>query len=49
VHGGLRYLQYGNSGLTALALRERDRLLAVYPQLTQRLRFFFAVCAAGHR
>jgi len=40
VHGGMRYLKYGKVALTALALRERDRLLHDYPDLTRELRFY---------
>lgn len=40
LHGGLRYLKYGKVALTALALRERDRVMRDYPELSNGLRFY---------
>ncbi len=39
VHGGLRYLKQGKIGLTRASVRERQRLLSVYPGLVTPLSF----------
>src|SRR4051794_9037612 len=39
IHGGLRYLEYGQLGLVHEALRERGRLLRNAPHLVQPLPF----------
>ncbi|MDR5741452.1 glycerol-3-phosphate dehydrogenase [Caballeronia sp. LZ016] len=39
IHGGLRYLEYGEFGLVRKALREREVLLSVAPHLIAPLRF----------
>jgi len=39
VHGGLRYLEYGEVGLVRESLRERDRLVRLAPHLVQPLGF----------
>ena len=39
IHGGLRYLEYGDVGLVAKALRERARLLRLAPHAVRPLRF----------
>lgn len=38
VHGGLRYLEYGEVGLVRESLAERDRLLRLAPQFVRPLR-----------
>ena len=39
IHGGLRYLEYGDFKLVREALREREVLLAVAPHLVRPMRF----------
>ncbi len=39
IHGGLRYLEYGDFKLVREALREREILLAVAPHLVRPMRF----------
>ena len=39
IHGGLRYLEYGDIGLVSKALRERGRLLRLGPHRVRGLRF----------
>jgi glycerol-3-phosphate dehydrogenase len=39
IHGGLRYLEYGELGLVREALKERERLLAIAPHIVRPLRF----------
>ncbi len=39
IHGGLRYLEYGEFRLVREALAERERLLAIAPHLVHPLRF----------
>ena len=39
IHGGLRYLEYGEIGLVRESLRERERLLDQYPHLVKPLEF----------
>jgi glycerol-3-phosphate dehydrogenase len=43
VHGGLRYLEEGDLGLVAEALRERQVLLGIAPHLVRPLPFVFPV------
>lgn len=43
VHGGLRYLKQGKFLLTRSAVRERERLLKVYPGLVTPLEFIMPV------
>jgi len=45
IHGGLRYLQYGEFGLVRESLRERERLLASVPHLVRPLTFLLPVYA----
>src|SRR5258708_23005111 len=45
IHGGLRYLEYGEIGLVRESLRERDRLLRQSPHLVRPLRFLLALDA----
>lgn len=45
IHGGLRYLEYGEIGLVRESLRERDRLLQQSPHLVRPLRFLLALDA----
>jgi len=56
IHGGLRYLEYGDFKLVAESLHERDRLLRVAPQFVTPLRLqipvrrrFGGFIAAGFR
>jgi glycerol-3-phosphate dehydrogenase len=39
IHGGLRYLEYGEISLVRAALTERERLLAIAPHIIEPLRF----------
>jgi glycerol-3-phosphate dehydrogenase len=41
IHGGLRYLQYGDLGLVFEALSERRRLMATAPHLCRPIEFLF--------
>jgi glycerol-3-phosphate dehydrogenase len=41
IHGGLRYLQYGDFGLVFEALTERRRLMATAPHLCRPVEFLF--------
>ena len=43
IHGGLRYLEYGEVGLVRESLAERDRLLRLAPHLVKPLRFYLPV------
>ena len=43
VHGGLRYLEYGELSLVRESLAERNRLLRLAPHLVRRLGFFVPV------
>jgi len=43
VHGGLRYLKQGKFLLTRSAVRERQRLLTVYPGLVEPLNFIMPI------
>jgi glycerol-3-phosphate dehydrogenase len=43
VHGGLRYLEYGEVGLVRESLAERDRLLRLAPHLVAPLAFYAPV------
>jgi glycerol-3-phosphate dehydrogenase len=43
IHGGLRYLRYGEVGLVREALREREILLATAPHLVRPLTFVLPV------
>jgi len=43
IHGGLRYLEYGDFHLVAESLHERDRLLRVAPQFVTPLRLHIPV------
>ncbi|WDP92494.1 MAG: glycerol-3-phosphate dehydrogenase/oxidase [Desulfobacter sp.] len=45
VHGGLRYLKEGKFLLTRSAVKERERLLALYPGLVNPLEFIMPVYA----
>jgi len=40
VHGGLRYLEYGEVGLVRESLAERDRLVRLAPHLVRPLEFY---------
>ncbi|MBI5761180.1 MAG: glycerol-3-phosphate dehydrogenase/oxidase [Planctomycetales bacterium] len=43
IHGGLRYLEYGDFALVRESLVERERLLRLAPQFVQPLRLFIPV------
>jgi glycerol-3-phosphate dehydrogenase len=43
IHGGLRYLEYGEIGLVRESLRERERLLEQLPHLVRPLQFLLAL------
>ena len=43
IHGGLRYLEYGELGLVRESLAERDRLVRLAPHLVQPLSFYLPV------
>lgn len=43
IHGGLRYLEYGDVGLVRESLNERERLLRLAPQFVRPLRLFIPV------
>lgn len=43
IHGGLRYLEYGEFDLVRESLAERTRLFRLAPQFVQPLRFFIPV------
>jgi glycerol-3-phosphate dehydrogenase len=43
IHGGLRYLEYGEIGLVRESLAERDRLVRLAPHLVAPLPFFVPV------
>lgn len=56
VHGGLRYLEYGELGLVRESLVERDRLATLAPHLVRPLAFYLplqrrfgGLCAAAAR
>ncbi len=46
VHGGLRYLEYGEVGLVRESLHERDRLVRLAPHLVRPLEFSLPVRTA---
>lgn len=46
IHGGLRYLEYGDLGLVRESLIERERLLESAPHFVRPLRLFIPVQAA---
>ncbi|MHB0960230.1 MAG: glycerol-3-phosphate dehydrogenase/oxidase [Pirellulaceae bacterium] len=43
IHGGLRYLEYGDFSLVRESLEERERLLQLAPQFVQPLQLFIPV------
>jgi glycerol-3-phosphate dehydrogenase len=43
IHGGLRYLEYGEFGLVRESLAERDRLVRLAPHLVEPLPFYVPV------
>lgn len=43
IHGGLRYLEYGDVGLVRESLQERERLLTSAPHFVRPLRLFIPV------
>jgi glycerol-3-phosphate dehydrogenase len=45
IHGGLRYLEYGELRLVRESLRERERLLGIAPHLVHPIRFVLPHCA----
>ncbi len=48
IHGGLRYLEYGELGLVRESLRERERLRSERPHLVRPLKFLLALPAGGN-
>ncbi|MEA3000970.1 MAG: glycerol-3-phosphate dehydrogenase [Sphingomonadales bacterium] len=44
IHGGLRYLEYGDIRLVREALRERETLLRIAPHIVRPLRFVLPHC-----
>ncbi len=46
IHGGLRYLEYGEFRLVREALRERERLLTIAPHIIRPMRFVLPLTAA---
>jgi glycerol-3-phosphate dehydrogenase len=49
IHGGLRYLEYGELGLVYESLRERERLLALAPHLVEPLELCIPVYRGARR
>jgi glycerol-3-phosphate dehydrogenase len=49
IHGGLRYLEYGEIGLVRESLQERERLLAGNGHLVRPLNFLLALPPDSHR
>ncbi len=49
IHGGLRYLESASLRLVRESLAERERLLALAPDLVTRQAFHIPVYASGHR
>lgn len=49
IHGGLRYLEYGEIPLVFESLHERRRLRRIAPHLVRRLRLKIPVYKGGHR
>lgn len=49
IHGGLRYLEYGEIGLVRESLRERQRLLREKPQLVHPMHFVLALDEKSRR
>lgn len=43
IHGGARYLRYGDVGLVREAIRERDRLVRLAPHFVRTLAFFMPI------
>ncbi len=43
IHGGLRYLEHGELGLVRESLRERKRMLQMYPHLVNPMQFLLAL------
>lgn len=49
IHGGLRYLEYGEVGLVRESLRERERLLRLAPHLVKPLPMLIPIYAGQRR
>lgn len=49
IHGGLRYLEYGEVGLVRESLRERERLLRLAPHLVKPLPMLIPIYAHARR
>ena len=49
IHGGLRYLEYGEIGLVRESLRERERLFRIAPHLVRPLAFIVPVYETSAR
>jgi glycerol-3-phosphate dehydrogenase len=49
IHGGLRYLEYGEVGLVRESLRERERLLRLAPHLVRPLQMLIPIYSGQRR
>jgi glycerol-3-phosphate dehydrogenase len=49
IHGGLRYLEYGELGLVYECLRERETLLSIAPHLVRPLPMFIPIYEGARR
>lgn len=49
IHGGLRYLEYGEVGLVRESLRERERLFHIAPHLVRPLAMIIPIYREGRR
>ena len=49
IHGGLRYLEYGEIGLVRESLRERERLFHIAPHLVRPLAMMIPIYREGRR
>ena len=49
IHGGLRYLEYGELGLVRESLRERERLLHIAPHLVRPLQMLIPIYTNSRR
>jgi glycerol-3-phosphate dehydrogenase len=47
IHGGLRYLEYGEIGLVRESLQERNRLVRLAPHLVRPLEFYLPLAGRG--
>src|SRR6266545_414232 len=49
IHGGLRYLEYGEFGLVRESLRERETLMRIAPHLVRPLPIFIPIYENARR